>query len=237
MKPSESRSTQFDERSARDRQEYQLALAADVLAHSSGVASKAHPLGRNGRWAATCSFHLKRDASFTGSYAGIGHADQRIVIHPDGSFHLVMTIDFDGTACGELVSQTRPLLPAPSSRAPEKPASPELQQGPQRRFRRLSAAALPVGIVWPRTSTAGSIREERLADPVAARVAHDDLVFDQDLGRLPHGGVDRKAAFPPVLVADVLDDVGDLRLPLKDRAMSGRRRACRPTSPWRGSPP
>jgi hypothetical protein len=44
--------------------------------------------------------HLTRDAFFEGTYEGVGHADQRIVIHPDGTFHLVMSIDFEGKACG-----------------------------------------------------------------------------------------------------------------------------------------
>jgi hypothetical protein len=46
---------------------------------------------------------LTRDAFLTGTYTGIGHADQRIVIHADGTFNLTMTIDFTGAACGEPV--------------------------------------------------------------------------------------------------------------------------------------
>jgi hypothetical protein len=44
---------------------------------------------------------LTRDAFLTGSYTGVGHADQRIVIHADGTFNLTMTIDFTGVVCGE----------------------------------------------------------------------------------------------------------------------------------------
>jgi hypothetical protein len=45
--------------------------------------------------------HLIRDAAFTGTYTGIGHADQRIVIHEDGSFNVHMTIEFTGVVCGQ----------------------------------------------------------------------------------------------------------------------------------------
>jgi hypothetical protein len=38
---------------------------------------------------------------FTGTYAGAGQADQRIVIHKDGSAELQMTVTFVGLACGQ----------------------------------------------------------------------------------------------------------------------------------------
>jgi hypothetical protein len=50
--------------------------------------------------------HLTRDAAITGTYTGIGHADQYIVIHADGSFNFHQTIDFVGTACGQPVELT-----------------------------------------------------------------------------------------------------------------------------------
>ncbi len=50
--------------------------------------------------------HLTRDAAITGTYDGIGHADQYIVIHADGSFNFHQTIDFVGTVCGQAVTLT-----------------------------------------------------------------------------------------------------------------------------------
>jgi len=44
---------------------------------------------------------LTREAVFTGTYTGVGQADQRIVIHKDGSAELQMTIAFTGLACGQ----------------------------------------------------------------------------------------------------------------------------------------
>src|SRR5688572_33170864 len=51
-------------------------------------------------------YTLTREAAFSGSYTGVGQADQRIVIHKDGSAQANMTIDFIGTACGEPVTLT-----------------------------------------------------------------------------------------------------------------------------------
>jgi hypothetical protein len=45
-------------------------------------------------------YTLTREAVFTGTYAGVGQVDQRIVIHKDGSFNVNMTIAFTGLACG-----------------------------------------------------------------------------------------------------------------------------------------
>jgi hypothetical protein len=44
--------------------------------------------------------HLTRDAFITGTYTGVGHADQYIVIHKDGSFNFHQTIAFTGVVCG-----------------------------------------------------------------------------------------------------------------------------------------
>jgi hypothetical protein len=44
---------------------------------------------------------LTRAVVFTGTYTGAGQADQRIVIHKDGSAELQMTITFTGLACGQ----------------------------------------------------------------------------------------------------------------------------------------
>jgi hypothetical protein len=44
---------------------------------------------------------LTRAVVFTGTYTGAGQADQRIVIHKDGSANLQMTITFSGLACGQ----------------------------------------------------------------------------------------------------------------------------------------
>lgn len=50
--------------------------------------------------------HLTRDAAITGTYTGIGHADQYAIIHADGTFNFHQTIDFTGTVCGEPVTLT-----------------------------------------------------------------------------------------------------------------------------------
>jgi hypothetical protein len=44
---------------------------------------------------------LTRAVVFTGTYTGTGQADQRIVIHKDGSANVQMTITFSGLACGQ----------------------------------------------------------------------------------------------------------------------------------------
>jgi hypothetical protein len=44
---------------------------------------------------------LTRAVVFTGTYTGMGQADQRIVIHKDGSANVHMTITFTGLACGQ----------------------------------------------------------------------------------------------------------------------------------------
>jgi hypothetical protein len=44
---------------------------------------------------------LTRAVVFTGTYVGKGQADQRIVIHKDGSANVHMTITFAGLACGQ----------------------------------------------------------------------------------------------------------------------------------------
>jgi hypothetical protein len=46
-------------------------------------------------------YTLTREATFTGTYTGVGQVDQRIVIHKDGSLNVSMTIAFSGLACGE----------------------------------------------------------------------------------------------------------------------------------------
>jgi hypothetical protein len=43
---------------------------------------------------------LTREVVFSGTYTGVGQADQRIVIHKDGSANVQMTIAFTGLACG-----------------------------------------------------------------------------------------------------------------------------------------
>ena len=43
---------------------------------------------------------LTREVVFTGTYTGVGHASQRIVVHRDGSANVHMTIAFSGVACG-----------------------------------------------------------------------------------------------------------------------------------------
>jgi hypothetical protein len=44
---------------------------------------------------------LTRAVVFTGTYTGAGQADQRIVIHKDGSAELQMVVTFTGLACGQ----------------------------------------------------------------------------------------------------------------------------------------
>jgi hypothetical protein len=44
---------------------------------------------------------LTRAVVFSGTYTGAGQADQRIVIHQDGSANVQMTITFSGLACGQ----------------------------------------------------------------------------------------------------------------------------------------
>jgi len=46
-------------------------------------------------------YTLTRQAVFSGTYDGVGQAEQRIVIHKDGSANLQMTIAFTGLACGQ----------------------------------------------------------------------------------------------------------------------------------------
>jgi hypothetical protein len=50
--------------------------------------------------------HLTREVTFTGTYTGVGQADQRIVIHRDGSFNVHMTIEFAGAVCGQPAALT-----------------------------------------------------------------------------------------------------------------------------------
>jgi hypothetical protein len=50
--------------------------------------------------------HLTRDAFITGTYTGIGHADQTAIVHSDGSFNFHQTIEFTGLACGQPVTLT-----------------------------------------------------------------------------------------------------------------------------------
>lgn len=51
-------------------------------------------------------YTLTREAIFSGTYVGIGQAEQRIVIHKDGSANLQMTIAFTGLACGKPATLT-----------------------------------------------------------------------------------------------------------------------------------
>lgn len=48
--------------------------------------------------------HLTRDAVISGTYSGVGHADQWIVIHADGSFNFHQVITFTGIVCGQPVT-------------------------------------------------------------------------------------------------------------------------------------
>jgi hypothetical protein len=43
---------------------------------------------------------LTREVTFTGTYTGVGHASERIVIHSDGSTNVHIDIAFTGLACG-----------------------------------------------------------------------------------------------------------------------------------------
>jgi hypothetical protein len=43
---------------------------------------------------------LTREVVFTGTYTGVGEAEERIVIHKDGSTNVEGTILFTGLACG-----------------------------------------------------------------------------------------------------------------------------------------
>jgi hypothetical protein len=54
------------------------------------------------------NLHLRitRDVVLTGTYTGVGHADERLVIHADGSTNVWATIDFVGTACSRPVTLT-----------------------------------------------------------------------------------------------------------------------------------
>ena len=45
--------------------------------------------------------HLTREAVITGTYSGVGQADQYIVIHSDGSFNFHQVIAFTGVVCGQ----------------------------------------------------------------------------------------------------------------------------------------
>jgi hypothetical protein len=51
-------------------------------------------------------YTLTREAVFSGTYEGVGQAEQRIVIHKDGSANLQMTIAFTGLACGQRATLT-----------------------------------------------------------------------------------------------------------------------------------
>jgi hypothetical protein len=44
-----------------------------------------------------------RSGKEAGTYTGIGHADQWVVIHRDGSFNFHQTIAFKGVVCGQSV--------------------------------------------------------------------------------------------------------------------------------------
>jgi hypothetical protein len=54
------------------------------------------------------NLHLRitREVLLTGTYSGVGQADERLVIHADGSTNLHATIEFVGTACGKPVTLT-----------------------------------------------------------------------------------------------------------------------------------
>ena len=60
---------------------------------------------RGAAWeAGNLIIELTRAVVFTGTYVGKGQADQRIVIHKDGSANVHMTITFAGLACGQPAS-------------------------------------------------------------------------------------------------------------------------------------
>jgi hypothetical protein len=50
--------------------------------------------------------HLTREAVISGTYSGVGQADQWIVIRADGSFTFAQTIAFTGLACGRPATLT-----------------------------------------------------------------------------------------------------------------------------------
>jgi hypothetical protein len=50
--------------------------------------------------------HLTRDAFISGTYTGVGHADQTAIIHKDGTFNFHQTIEFVGTVCGQATTLT-----------------------------------------------------------------------------------------------------------------------------------
>jgi hypothetical protein len=54
------------------------------------------------------NLHLRitREVLLTGTYTGVGQADERLVIHADGSTNVHATIEFVGTACGQPVELT-----------------------------------------------------------------------------------------------------------------------------------
>jgi hypothetical protein len=43
---------------------------------------------------------LTREVTFIGAYTGMGQADERIVVHKDGSTNVHITVAFEGLACG-----------------------------------------------------------------------------------------------------------------------------------------
>jgi hypothetical protein len=46
-------------------------------------------------------FEFTRSVAITGTYTGVGEADERIVIHKDGSTNVHIVITFTGLACGQ----------------------------------------------------------------------------------------------------------------------------------------
>ncbi len=44
---------------------------------------------------------LTREVTFTGTYTGVGQAQEQIVIHKDGSTNVHIVIEFTGLACGQ----------------------------------------------------------------------------------------------------------------------------------------
>ena len=54
----------------------------------------------------TTIYRLTRDARITGTYKGIGHAEQTAIFQADGSFTFHQTIEFTGKVCGESVTLT-----------------------------------------------------------------------------------------------------------------------------------
>ena len=87
-----------------------LALAAPALAAtepSSGTFTETPEVILEERQSGGNLFvHLTRDAAITGTYTGVGHADQYAIIHSDGTFNFHQTIDFTGTVCGQAVTLT-----------------------------------------------------------------------------------------------------------------------------------